>query len=173
LKLSIVIPMIHLKIPPELVVKAKKVAKANIVLNKSYSQGRGNVVGVLGELLVNEKYNGTHAPTYSYDIIIHGTTVDVKTQTYNYDGPPPIHYTCSIPYWKGLAEHADVYCFVVIKRDLSEGWILGFCGADKFWKTCKVIEKGVIDERGYPCPESLCKLQYSDLMGVVDWEKEE
>jgi hypothetical protein len=63
---------------------AKKRAKDIGILNRSITQGEGNIVGIIGEFLSRHVYGGVIHNTYDYDIVLpDGRTADVKTKKNN------------------------------------------------------------------------------------------
>ena len=122
---------------------AKRKSKEMGVLNNSITDGKGNVYGFLGELLVNEYIGGKSKNTYDYDIVKDDIKIDVKTKTCT--SPPQPHYYCSVAAYN-IRQKCDVYFFVRIMEDLSKAWILGGCDKSVFYRTAKFNKKGTIDE---------------------------
>lgn len=122
---------------------AQKKADAMGVLNNSITNGKGNVYGFLGEILVNKYIDGKSKNTFDYDIIKDKIKIDVKTKTCT--SPPQPHYYCSVAAFN-IRQKCDVYVFVRIMEDFSKAWILGLCSKDYFYKHAQLNKKGTIDE---------------------------
>lgn len=122
---------------------AKRKSSQMGILNNSITNGKGNVYGFLGELLVNQYINGKIKNTYDYDIIKNSIKIDVKTKTCT--SIPQPHYYCSVAAYN-IRQKCDVYFFVRIMEDFSKAWILGGCSKDYFYKYAVLNKKGAIDE---------------------------
>lgn len=122
---------------------AKRKSKEMGVLNNSITEGKGNIYGFLGELLVNACIKGKVKNTYDYDICKDNIKIDVKTKTCT--SPPKPHYYCSVAAYN-IRQKCDVYFFVRIMEDFSKAWILGGCSKDYFYKNAQLNKKGTIDE---------------------------
>ena len=76
-------------------------------------------------------------PTYDHDLIVAGRTVDVKTKERTV--APELHYDCTVPDYNREFQQPEVYLFVSLLTDRSEGcsrfvrgWVLGSIAAVKF-----------------------------------------
>ena len=117
------------------------------VLKGSVTEGKGNEVGALGEIIVWDKYKNKtkYVGSYDYDMIIKGVKVDVKTKAQNF--PPASHHTYNI-FAYNTKQKCDYYCFVAILSDLSKGWIIGWKEKEKFFKEAIFKKKGEVDDAG-------------------------
>jgi len=124
--------------------RAKELYEFN-VLNGSVTEGKGNEVGALGEVIVWDKYKNKtkYVGSYDYDMIIKGKKVDVKTKAQNY--PPAPHHTYNI-FAFNTKQKCDYYCFVVVHNDLSRAWIVGWKQKEAFFKEARFRKKGEIDD---------------------------
>jgi hypothetical protein len=122
---------------------AKKKAKEMGVLKNSITNGEGNVIGFLGEILVADLIDGRLKNTFDFDIIKDEMTIDVKTKSCT--GEPKPHYQCSVAAFN-IKQKCDIYLFVRILDDLSAAWILGWCSKEKFYKNATFNKKGTIDK---------------------------
>jgi len=136
--------MIEFDITDEQRKRANELYEFN-VLNGSVTRGEGNEVGALGEILVLDKYKdkAEYVGDYNYDLIIKDKKVDVKTKKQNV--PPANHHTYNI-FAFNTTQKCDYYCFVVIHKDLTKGWIVGWKQKDEFFKTAKFRKKGEVDD---------------------------
>jgi len=136
--------MIEIDITDEQRRRANELYEFN-VLKGSVTRGEGNEVGALGEIIVLDRYGkqAEYVGDYNYDMIIKGKKVDVKTKKQNV--PPAKHHTFNI-FAFNTRQECDYYCFVVILKDLSKGWIVGWKQKEEFIKTSTFRKKGEIDD---------------------------
>lgn len=114
-------------------------------LNNSIKEGRGNLIGFLGEILVANEFGCEIVNTYDYDLICKDKyTIDVKTKECT--SPPRPHYNCTVADFN-TKQKCDIYGFVRIKSDLSAGWLLGWIFKDEFYKKAKFYKKGQVDPK--------------------------
>ena len=108
------------------------------VLKGSVTEGKGNEVGALGEIIVWDKYKKKtkYVGSYDYDMIIKGVKVDVKTKAQNF--PPASHHTYNI-FAYNTKQKCDYYCFVVVLNDLTKAWIVGWKEKESFFKEAILI----------------------------------
>ena len=136
--------MIELKITDEMYHQAQEESKRIGSLPGSILRGKGNTIGILGELMVAKYLHAQRPENYSidYDIVLrNGKTIDVKTKSTSVVPLP--HYDCSIT--DSRRQQCDFYVFTRIK-DHRIGWILGWIEADKFFKLASYHKKGDIDK---------------------------
>lgn len=136
-------------------------AKEMGVLKNSFSKGRGNVAGMLGEEIVLKVLGGKLKSNYEYDIILpDGSTTDVKTKLTTVKPQP--EYSCSVSAYN-IHQKCDSYTFVRVKKDLTIGWYLGMLSKLDFFNTARFVEKGTVDPTNdykaksscFNCPISL------------------
>lgn len=116
----------------------------------SFTHGRGNMIGCMGEILVHQHIGGLRvgAEHYSHDIVLpSGLTVDVKT-TQGAAEPLP-HYVARVyggeSDWLKLASKCDVYYFVRCNVQLTKAWLVGWLPAAEFIKKATFQPKGCVD----------------------------
>jgi len=126
--------------------RAQKLYEFN-VLKGSVTEGKGNEVGALGEILVWDAYKSKtkYVGDYNYDMIIKDNKIDVKTKLQNM-APEPHHRANIFAF--NITQKCDYYCFVAILTDLSKGWIVGWKGKEEFFKEAVFRKKGEVDEKG-------------------------
>ena len=139
-------PMIQIQITDSQRKRAQELYAFN-VLNGSVTQGKGNEVGALGEIIVWDRYASVteYVGDYNYDMIIKNVKVDVKTKLQNM-APQPFHRANIFAF--NTKQKCDYYCFVAILTDLSIGWIIGWKGKDEFFKEAEFHKKGEVDLKG-------------------------
>lgn len=152
--------MIHLEPDASLRRQARKEAKQMGELRNSFTKGRGNDVGMMGEILAQLQIGGERVGNqiYAYDIVLdNGLTVDVKTTSS--DSLPQPHYTARVygseQQKEKLCTKCDVYYFVRCNRSLSSAYLLGWLPARTF------IERAFFLPRGHVNPDD-GKLSYAD-----------
>lgn len=118
------------------------------VLNGSVTEGEGNKVGALGEIIVMDYYGdkAEYAGDFNYDLIIKDKKVDVKTKKQAII--PRAHHKANI-FAYNTTQKCDYYCFVAIHHTLKRGWILGWKAKDKFFEEATFRKSGEVDETGY------------------------
>lgn len=126
--------------------RAKELYEFN-VLKGSVTEGRGNEVGALGEILVWDAYKSKteYVGDYNYDMIIKKKKVDVKTKLQNM-APEPYHRANIFAF--NTRQKCDYYCFVAILTDLSKGWIIGWKRKEDFFSEAEFHKKGEVDMKG-------------------------
>ena len=75
--------MIQIKITPEIIRRAKKKAASVGVLQGSITGSLSNVVGAIGEIIVQDYTGGIEANSKDYDLMVGNRRVDVKTKRCN------------------------------------------------------------------------------------------
>lgn len=118
------------------------------VLKGSVTEGEGNKVGALGEIIVLDHYGdkAEYAGDFDYDMLINGHKVDVKTKKQAII-PRPHHKANIFAY--NTKQKCDYYLFVAIHASLKKGWILGMKAKDKFFKEATFRKSGEVDKTGY------------------------
>lgn len=117
------------------------------VLYGSLTQGRGNKIGCMGEILVHDLIGGERVgdEIYDYDIITPSElTVDVKT-TQASSKPEP-HYTARIygseSQREKLINKCDIYFFVRCNQQLSLATLVGWLPSHEFFDLANYTPKG-------------------------------
>ena len=134
--------MIQVKITPDIVARAKKKAATVGVLQGSITGSLSNVVGAIGEIIVEDYTGGTEANSKDFDILVDERRVDVKTKRCNTTPSP--NYDCSVAA-HGTKQDCDSYVFVRILTDHSKAWILGEIPKSKFYKKATRYRTGDVD----------------------------
>ena len=121
-------------------------------LNRSFTKGKSNIYGMLGEEIVANFVAGTVADTYDYDIVDpSGLKIDVKTKKTTSCEAPASHFTATV--WGGnTKQKCDAYVFVRVCTDLDKrlAWICGWMPKNEFYETAIEYKRGQVDrENGY------------------------
>ena len=142
MKITKNITMIQIKITPEIIVRAKKKAATVGNLQGSITGSMSNVVGAIGEVVVEDYTGGTEANSKDFDLMVGNRRVDVKTKRCNTTPSPK--YDCSVAA-HGTKQDCDSYVFVRILTDHSKAWILGEIAKSEFYKKATRYRTGDVD----------------------------
>lgn len=135
--------MINIKITENDVLLAEQYRDDMGRLNNSITCGNGSVSGFLGEIITANLLGVKNSNTYDYDLITrYGKKVDVKTKRTTV--VPKITYDCSVADFN-TKQQCDIYVFVRIRSDLSEGWVLGYKYKQTYFDSSVFMKEGQID----------------------------
>jgi hypothetical protein len=134
--------IVEVNIPDYVIEQAKSKANALGELNNSIREGKGNLVGFIGELIVSLYFGGKIANTYDYDVIIKDRKIDVKTKETTV--PPKPHYFCTVADYN-TKQKCDAYYFVRVTKDLKKAYLLGGLSKEGFYKKAQFFKKNTID----------------------------
>lgn len=130
--------------------QARAEAKAMGVLRGSIARGRGNEIGMMGEILTQREIGGSRVGdiNFAYDIMMpDGVTIDVKT-TKAASVPEP-HYVARVYGSEASAEKigskCDVYYFVRCNQQMTLATVIGWIPARKFIEKATFLPKGNVD----------------------------
>ncbi len=119
-------------------------------LNGSFTKGKGNLAGMLGEILIHKIAGGKRVghKCFAYDLILdNGLTVDVKTAVGNVEPKP--HYVARVYGSEAKKEHlsskCDVYYFVRADVAICNAWVVGWMWADEFMAKATFLPKGHVN----------------------------
>jgi|TARA_R110000737_G_scaffold23364_5_gene42011 hypothetical protein len=136
------------------------------VLKGSFTKGKGNLYGAMGEIMVSEYLSRPIESTYDYDIVLSdGSKIDVKTKRTKVR--PKLNYDCSISNWN-TKQRCDYYVFCRVKTDLSVGWILGYYDKVKYMEDSIFLKKGTVDESNGYSVRSDCYNLKIDLLSPIE-----
>jgi len=156
--------MIKVQITPEMREEAIRLSKEMGALRNSITEGEGNIVGFLGELIAQKVLGGMIDHTYDYDILLDDflTTIDVKTKKTTKTPLP--HYACSVAEYN-TKQKCDYYCFTRVKDDLQVGWYLGLYKKEAYFKDACRLAKGDLDpDNNFTVKADCYNLPISNLM---------
>jgi len=136
--------IIGIAIDDQMIEEAKRLAAEVPLLRNSIRKGEGTVYGFLGELVFLRLVGGRHENTYDYDVVMRSDVrVDVKTKVVT--SPPRPNYECSVAA-SNTRQGCDVYAFVRVMKDMTQGWYCGASFKDLFFAEARPIKKGDLDE---------------------------
>lgn len=132
--------MIEVEITPQMRKRAKYYADKLGTLHKSVTRGRGNVTGMLGEIMYLEVFGGEWLKDdRDCDIITHnGLDAEIKTKSCS--SPPKLEYNCSVYGYN--RQDCDIYVFTRVHKDYKKGWLLGWIKHDDFYDKARFYKKG-------------------------------
>jgi len=158
--------MIEITPTEKQVKEARLTANTTIGLQGSITRGGGSPAGALGEIVVRDYLNYTHANTRDYDLYTdQGIRIDVKAKRCT--SPPKPYYECSIAA-HGTKQDCDEYIFVRVLDSLQLAWILGRITKDEYFKKAVRHKKGDRDESNNFTFKSDCyNLEISELWPIL------
>lgn len=134
--------MLKCNITPSMIDKAQKRSDELGCLNNSFTQGKGNIYGMLGEMIVSNYLNIPLGNTYNYDLTYNDKKIEVKSK--HCVSIPRDYYECSIAK-TSLFQNTDIYIFTRILKDMTRGWILGWITKKDFMDNSIEHSKGDVD----------------------------
>ncbi len=109
-------------------------------LNKSIMRGGCNIIGALGEVMIQDIFvHQDTASTYDYDLIIQNDKIDVKTGKTK--STPNKFYNVKIPAYQKFQE-ADYYFFGFVAADLTEYYLAGYIAKEQFFNLAELKRAG-------------------------------
>jgi hypothetical protein len=138
-------------------------------LKNSITSGKGNIVGFLGEEVVNHLIGGEVVNTKDYDIIKNQIRIDVKTKQCT--SVPQPHYECSVAAFN-TQQKCDVYVFVRIEKNKNRwgrAWVLGWMDKEVYFNKAKKLIKGQSSGDNWFKVKANCfNVQISELGNIED-----
>jgi len=131
----------------EQIAVAREDARKMGVLPNSKTYGRGNLIGMLSEIVTAEWMGAERVrpPVYSHDLVRDDITYDVKCKRCG--GPPLPEYTASV-FAKG-GKHgikANRLLFTRCKDDLSDLYVVGWLTTLQFARRSALIKAGTRED---------------------------
>jgi len=109
------------------------------VLRGSRQNGKENVVGAVGTIIVERYYKGSvWIDTSESDLLFMGKTLEVKTRTLEVNPFPTIEFL--LP--KIREQDSMYYVFVGLSKKNNIAWILGYLPRYEVFKKAEFIPKG-------------------------------
>ena len=139
--------MIEVAVTAEIEEEAWDRASDMPFLSGSITNGTSNVVGCLGEILVQRHLHAKFSNTFNYDLIDGERRIDVKTK--RCDSEPLPFYDCSVAA-HGSDQECDDYVFVRVLKNMSRAWLLGRVSKKQFFEYATRYRRGDVDpSNGY------------------------
>lgn len=158
--------MIEISIKDSWLEQAKKDALDMGRLNKSITNGEGNLAGFLGEIAVANFIQAERKNTFEYDLIKNNLRIDVKTKRCTSEPRPD--YACSVAAYN-ITQDCDIYCFTRILESFRTCWVLGWMEKDEYFKQAAFCKKGEIDSndsRGWRFKADCYNLEIGKLKDI-------
>jgi hypothetical protein len=114
-------------------------------LKNSITNGAGNLVGAVGEILILDYYitaghNVEDLQSYDFDLKIDGRRIDIKSRLVK--NKP--NFNCNLPAYN-LKQNTEFYFFVFVANDYSRAWFAGYISKIDFLQKAAFREKGEND----------------------------
>lgn len=136
--------MISVDVTEDMMKQAAKKAAQMQFLAGSITNGTSNVLGSLGEVIVQNHLNASPSNTFDYDLMHEGRRIDVKTK--RCDSAPLSYYDCSVAA-HGSDQNCDEYIFVRVLHNMKRAWILGSISKSEFYESATRHKRGEVDPR--------------------------
>lgn len=135
---------------PDDVAEAFKRSEALGSLRTSFTNGKGNMTGFLGEVAFENTfkqfdYVGNNSFTHDYEY--KGLTVDVKAKKCT--SRPMLNYNASVVKTKFSKFEADVYFFMRVHENLRKVWLCGWSPKKSIIHKKRFSKKGERDADGF------------------------
>lgn len=138
------------------------------VLNNSFTKGKGNIFGAIGEVCVYDYLNvpiSNQKHDYNFDLEYYGETYDIKAKKCT--SIPQNNYTCSVAL-TSLHQQCDNYIFVRVREDIDEVYILGYISKKNFIDKGFFLAKGSYDEYGFKVKNDCINVFISQLNDISE-----
>ncbi len=113
-------------------------------LNKSIMRGGCNIIGALGEVMIQDIFvHQDTASTYDYDLIIDNDRIDVKTV--KVANKPNKFFNAKIPAYQKFQE-TDYYFFGFVTADLTEYYLAGYIAKEQFFNLAELKRAGETEQ---------------------------
>jgi hypothetical protein len=160
--------MIEVQITKDMVSEALERAAQVPLLRNSDTNGHGQKIAALSDLMVQKTWGGRIMSNKSYDFDWISPKLflfEIKAKERNVVPQP--WYNCAVKDYN-TAQKCDYYLFTSIFGDYSRGWILGYIKKEKFYEKATFFAGGEVDPdpRGdrYVFPSSCYNLKVEDLI---------
>lgn len=167
--------MIELKITPEQITEAKKMAEIDdsygsqgYAYNQIKTNKRSGINGCLGEIVFRDytdcklhDYENV-GEVYHYDLKWNGLKYDVKTMTV-FQKPPLTRDACITAFWN---QKPEGLIFVYVMGDHTKAWIGGYLSYDEFYKKAVYIKAGHVRSDGFKYKWDNYTCMISDLREI-------
>lgn len=134
--------MIEVKLTPRVLDYAHAEAKALGLLKNSIAQGKGNLAGFIGDMIIADYIGATLEHTYDYDMTLGHILIDAKTK--NTTVKPFPDYACSVSDFN-TTQRCHWYAFARVDIPRKLGYILGYMPKELFYQRAGFLRKGSIE----------------------------
>lgn len=156
---------VEVTVTPKMLREALRKARELGELRNSITNGQGNVIGFLGEMIAHKVIGGRIENTKHYDIVTDdGVKWDVKSKKTSV--PPMDHFECSVSDFNTKQE-CDRYLFVRVMKDYTKGWVIGELPKEEYYEKSTFVREGQYDPRNNWRAKCDCwNVLFSDLNEV-------
>ena len=119
-------------------------------LTTSFTKGKGNMTGFLGEVAFEKtfpQFDYVGGNSFTHDYEYNGLKVDVKAKRCT--SRPLLKYNASVVETKFSKFEADVYFFMRVHENLRKVWLCGWCPKKSIITKKRFNAKGTCDEDGF------------------------
>ena len=119
-------------------------------LSTSFTKGKGNMTGFLGEVAFEKTYpQFTYVGdnSFTHDYVYKGLKVDVKAKRCT--SRPMLDYNASVVETKFSKFKADIYYFMRVHENLQKVWLCGWCPKKTIIHPRRFAKKGDVDADGF------------------------
>lgn len=132
-----------------LMVEARREADEIGALPGSILKGKGNLAGIVGELIIRDYTGGIRPKPFSIDydleLVQHDNSkADVKTLQTSLLTVDE-RFVAAIPNWN-LAQKCDSYIFCRVNLARARAWVLGWIPSEEFHEKRSLHKKGTEDD---------------------------
>ena len=136
-------------------------------IKNSIRDGKGTLVGFIGELVVSDYLGVELSNTYDYDLVYKKVKIDVKSKEVT--TPPKPEYECSISAYN-TKQNCDMYAFTRVDINRQTSWILGWMGKDEYFQKATFRRQGEVDpnsgRRKHTFPCDCYQIKIGDLRSL-------
>ncbi len=134
--------MLEIDLSENDILEAQKRSESVGVMSGSRTNGKGNLIGFLGELVVARAYEVPISDTFQYDLLINDHRIDVKTK--GCTSRPKPDYLCSVMEYQ-LKNKSDGYIFCRADISKRKVWVLGYISKEDLLRDGFFCEAGKQD----------------------------
>lgn len=141
---------IEYKPTPEDVAEAYRRSEKLGQLRSSFTNGRGNMTGFLGEVAFEntfKQFDYVGDSSYTHDYVYKGLSIDVKAKRCT--SRPMLNYNASVVKTKYSKFEADIYFFMRVHENLQKVWLCGWSPKNSIIAKKRFNPKGSCDESGF------------------------
>jgi len=135
---------------PEDVAEACRRSDALGELRTSFTNGKGNMTGFLGEVAFEntfKQFDYVGDKSFTHDYEYKGLKVDVKAKSCT--TPPKLDYNASVVRTKFSKFEADIYFFMRVHKGLRKVWLCGWTPKKTIIHKKRFDKRGSLDKDGF------------------------
>jgi len=163
--------MIEVDVPYSVKRKAQLQAKKIRPLRNSILRGKGNVYGMIGEIIVSDYLKAKKIHSFDFDLVKNDTKLEIKTKSCS--SPPKKEYECSVSA-ANAKQDCDYYVFVRVHDEMKKAWILGAISRKLFFQKARFCKEGEVDSKsrlGWRFKADCFNVEIKDLIPIEKFLK--